>query len=261
MNNRRVQALARWLLTFIDVKRLRSIIYLPRYLSHWNQYSHLTGRRLLLAESYPCLSDWVDSTPFDSHYIFQSAWLSRELSANQPKYRHVDIGSDIRMIVSISAFLEVEFIDYRPLNVTLPSLHCFAGNITSLNYADETLESVSSLHVVEHIGLGRYGDPLNSTGSEQALAELARVVAQGGRLYVSVPVGRETVCFNAHRIFAPDTIIRAVSPLSLISFALVTDAGKFISPANPKLALDQKYGCGMFVFERQANHGVLNTQA
>jgi hypothetical protein len=111
------------------------------------------------------------------------------------------------MIASLSAFIEVDFIDYRPLRVNLPSLHCLAGNITDLKYKDAMLDSVSSLHVVEHVGLRRYGDPLNSSGSEQSLAELARVIAPGGRLYISAPVGRERVCFNAHRVFAPKTII------------------------------------------------------
>jgi SAM-dependent methyltransferase len=125
-----------------------------------------------------------------------------------------------------------------------------AGDITRLDYAAGSLDSVSSLHVVEHVGLGRYGDALDPHGSERALSELARVVAPGGRLYVSVPIGRETVCFNAHRVFDPDTITRAVSPLVMDSFALVTDAGGFIAQARVEQARQQRYGCGLFTFRR-----------
>jgi hypothetical protein len=35
------------------------------------------------------------------------------------------------------------------------------------------------MHVVEHVGLGRYGDALDPKGDARACAELARVLAQG----------------------------------------------------------------------------------
>jgi SAM-dependent methyltransferase len=245
-----LRALARWVLAFVDAKRLGSLALVPRYIAHWRRYERLSGRRLALKDSYPCLSDWVSATPFDPHYFYQSAWLSRQLQGRPASGPHVDLGSDVRMIASLSAFVRIEFVDFRPLEASLTNLRCVAGNITALSYRDASLDSVSCLHVVEHVGLGRYGDPLQADGSEQALSELARVVAPGGRLYLSVPVGRETVCFNAHRVFDPETIKSAVAPLRLVSFALVTDAGAFVSPAPTALASQQAYGCGMFVFER-----------
>ena len=74
------------------------------------------------------------------------------------------------------------FIDYRPLSATLAGLRCEAGNLTGLGLPDASLPSLSCLHVVEHVGLGRYGDPLDIAGSERALAELQRVLAPEGRL-------------------------------------------------------------------------------
>jgi hypothetical protein len=71
--SRIVRAVARLLMSIIDIRRFRSIIYLPRYLSHWLRYQRLSGHRLSLLDSYPCLSDLVSSTPFDAHYFYQSA--------------------------------------------------------------------------------------------------------------------------------------------------------------------------------------------
>ncbi len=34
------------------------------------------------------------------------------------------------------------------------------------------------MHVVEHVGLGRYGDPLDPDGDLKAIAELKRVTAR-----------------------------------------------------------------------------------
>jgi SAM-dependent methyltransferase len=67
-------------------------------------------------------------------------------------------------------------------------------------------DSLSCLHTIEHLGLGRYGDPLDPEGHLKGLAQLKRLVKPGGRLYLSTPIGPERVEFNAHRIFAASTL-------------------------------------------------------
>lgn len=242
--------LKRWIGAVIDLKRFISIFYLPRYVTHWFRFQRQQGTRLSVMRSYPCLSDWVSTTPFDPHYFYQAAWLARALRERMPGGLHVDIGSDVRMIAVLSAFVPTEFADFRPLQATVSGLDCKAANITQLPYATDALESLSCLHVVEHVGLGRYGDPLDSNGSRRALSELARVVRPQGYLYLSVPVGRETVCFNAHRVFDPYTIKSELKALSFVRFSLVTDQGVFIDDADMALAQQQEYGCGMFIFRK-----------
>ena len=60
--------------------------------------------------------------------------------------------------------------------------------------------------MAEHIGLGRYGDPLDPLGTRKAAAELQRVLAPGGQLLFSLPVGRPRVEFNAHRVHDPHEV-------------------------------------------------------
>jgi len=77
--------------------------------------------------------------------------------------------------------------------------------------------SLSSLCVIEHIGLGRYGDPIDAFGSEKAAKELQRVLAPEGNLYLSVPVDSECrVYFNAHRTFTRECVLELFSQLVLI---------------------------------------------
>lgn len=231
---------------------LIGLAYLPRYIANWRLFTRLSnGANLKFVDAYPSLGDWVVSTPFDPHYFYQSAWLAREL-AGAPPLKHMDIGSDVKLIGILSAFIPTEFMDFRPLNATLPGLDCTRGDIVSLPMSDATVMSLSCLHVVEHIGLGRYGDPIDPEGSRKAIGELQRVLAPGGRLFLSVPVGRERICFNSHRVFAPETILSLCGTLTLESFAMVDDAGKFWPHCSPSQAYGLDYGCGMFVLKKPA---------
>jgi hypothetical protein len=244
----RLRTLARsWLLPFFDPRRLAALARVPAFLAEMRRYRATSSETVRLADAYPCLTDRTASTPFDPHYFYQGAWLARRLQAQRPEL-HVDIGSSVMMVSVLSAHVPLVFVDYRPLASELAGIAPVAGNVTRLPFADGALDSVSSLHVIEHVGLGRYGDPIRADGSRQAAHELARVVKPGGRLFLSVPVGRERVCFNAHRVFAPRTIAGWCDGLELRAFALVDDAGRFRenAPLDAAGALD--YGCGMFEF-------------
>ncbi len=50
------------------------------------------------------------------------------------------------------------------------------ANILDLPFKGNSVESLSCMHVVEHIGLGRYGDPMDPEGDIEAIKELKRVV-------------------------------------------------------------------------------------
>jgi SAM-dependent methyltransferase len=135
--------------------------------------------------------------------------------------------------------------DYRPLAADLPGLRSVGADILALPLAESSVRSLSCLHVIEHIGLGRYGDAIDPDGARKAAAELVRILAPRGRLFLSAPVGRERVCFNAHRVFAPESLMALFAPLRLHSFALVDDAGRFRDPARPEEARGLDYGCAM----------------
>lgn len=239
----------RWVELLVPFRQLLGLFYSYRYFKHWRRYQALSKRKLALTDSYPCLTDWVTSTPFDPHYFYQAAWLARRLNISRPAM-HVDVGSDVRMVSVLSAFVAFEFIDFRPLRVSLDGLKCSAGDVTNLNKDADSIISLSCLHVVEHIGLGRYGDPIDPEGSVRAMRELQRVLAPEGRLYLSLPVGHERVCFNAHRVFDPQAVIGAMNNLRLIEFSLVDDAGVFHESVSTDMAAGLEYGCGLFVFEK-----------
>lgn len=242
------RTLRNWGMALSQVLPRPALFYLPRYFRDWRLLSQ-RGGRIPLADTYPCLTDHLPHTPFDPHYFYQAAWLARRLAANIPE-KHVDIGSDIRMINVLSAFVPAEFLDYRPLQVTLSGLTCKADNLLALSRADGSIDSLSCMHVIEHVGLGRYGDPIDPEGSRKAATELKRVLAPGGRLYVSVPVGRERVCFNAHRVFDPDKVEALFPGLRFDTFSFVDDAGAYHETASTQDAAGSEYACGMYMFSK-----------
>jgi hypothetical protein len=58
------------------------------------------------------------------------------------------------------------------------------------------------------------------------------------------------VCFNAHRVFAPATILSWFAQLHLTSFSYLSDDGTLHENASPALVPQLDYGCGFFEFRR-----------
>lgn len=247
----RLRALARhWVVAFMYPRPLMGFLFLPRFFSHYFRYSRMAGsQRIRAVDLQPCLGDWTIHTPFDAHYFYQGAWLARRLRTAGTN-KHVDIGSSTLTMSVLSAHVETTFVDYRPLAVSLPGLTSLAGNILDLSFTDHSLPSVSCLHVIEHIGLGRYGDPLDPLGSVKAALELQRVVGAGGNLFISLPIGRERVCFNAHRVHAPASVLKMFPQMKLIEFSYVDDSGQYLEHKHVENALDFEYGCGLFHFQK-----------
>jgi SAM-dependent methyltransferase len=227
----------------------RSLRGYPRFFRDRRAYTRLSGERLLRHEDNPQLLDWSEASPYDPHYTYQDAWAAREIFQRRPA-RHVDIGSRISFVAGLAAFVPVTFIDLRPLEVAISGLESRRGSILALPYDDESLESVSTLHVAEHIGLGRYGDPLDPDGIAKAAAELQRVLAPGGFLYFSVPVGRPHTAFNAHRVSDPVRVVHLFPSLTLDGFAGVDDDGAFHEDLEPAGLAGCEWGCGFYRFTR-----------
>jgi SAM-dependent methyltransferase len=205
-------------------------------------------------DRFPCLDDRTTKTCFEPHYTYHPAWAARRLAEIRPA-RHIDISSSLPFATLVSAFIPVDFYDYRPAGLQLTGLTSGHADLTQLPFPDQSLPSVSCMHVVEHVGLGRYGDPLDPDGDLKAMAELQRVVAPGGHLLFVVPVGKPRICFNAHRIYSYDHILAAFPELSLSQFALIPDdpaSEGLMVDADPRLVARQRFACGCFHFQRRA---------
>ena len=236
--------------------KIRRAINYIRFIHEFSTFSKLNSVQknrfsLKWRDRYPCLSDNIANIDFDRHYLYHTAWAARILARNRPEY-HVDISSDLRFVTLVSAFVPIRFYDYRLANLNLDNLALKQVDITDLGFSDHSIASLSCMHVVEHIGLGRYGEPLDYDGDLKAIAELNRVLAKEGNLLFVVPIGRPKIVFNAHRIYSYDQVIKYFGSLKLVEFALIADDPNhhgLIRNASKAVVDEQFYACGCFWFK------------
>jgi SAM-dependent methyltransferase len=216
-----------------------------------NENSTIKRFEVRWEDKYPWLHDNTPNTGFDAHYIYHPAWAARILAKTKPDY-HIDISSTLNFSTMVSAFIPVRFYDYRPPILQLDNLQCDFIDLNSLPFETNSISSLSCMHTVEHIGLGRYGDVLDPEGDLKAIKELKRVIKPGGNMLFVTPVGHPKLMFNAHRIYGYSQVIEYFSGFELEDFSLVTDKNEFIVNAPVELANTQNYGCGCFWFRKNA---------
>lgn len=234
-------------------KFLRAVYNTPGFFAECFMYKRLDKTKrfpVRLTGLSPYLQDRTAITNFEPHYTYHPAWAARVVRKISPDV-HVDISSTLSFSAIVSAFLPVKFYDYRPAFLNLDNLVSESADLNHLPFADGSLRSLSCMHVVEHIGLGRYGDKIDPEGDIKAIEELKRVVAPGGSLIFVVPVGKPKLVFNAHRIYSFESVMENFKDFELKEFSLVPDNFRetgMVYNAEASMVKKQDWGCGCFWF-------------
>jgi hypothetical protein len=203
---------------------------------------------------WPILNEDTAQTQFDSHYIYHVAWALRKIRSLAPQV-HVDFASSLSFCTALSAFCKTVFYDFRPADLHLDNLEPRQCDLSAPDFGIGEFASVSCMHVVEHIGLGRYGDKLDDSGDLKAIANLKKTVAPGGDLFFVVPCGAPSIHFNAHRVYSAESILDYFgTEFALQELYFITGHDHQAPLLNPPLdSLRQyAYGCGCFHFKRLA---------
>jgi hypothetical protein len=205
-----------------------------------------------LVDSFPCLFDRFEASGIKPrHYFHQDWWAAKKVFESKVS-EHFDFGSRIDGFVAhCSVFCKVQVFDIRPLPPLNANITFIQSDITRLEHvADSSIRSLSSLHVFEHLGLGRYGDPVGSEMLQNAVNEVTRVLAAGGEFYFSVPIGIQRLEFNGQRVFAVRTVLDMYRDLKLIEFSAIDDRDELHIAADPETFDEAEYSCGLFHFRK-----------
>ena len=235
--------------------------YKSDYISFVNKMGDAKGL-FPISKNMPCLNDKSeDAGSVNSHYFIQDLYVAQKVSQNNPK-KHVDVGSRIDGFVAhVASFREIELIDVRKMESHIPNvIFKQADLMDETKVPKEYCDSVSSLHALEHFGLGRYGDPIDPDGHLKGFNNITKMLKTGGVFYFSVPMGRQRIDFNAHRVFGMPYLLNMVSKdFDIISFSYIDDKGIFhediefsmVSDNHIQSSFDCEYGCAIFVLKKK----------
>lgn len=222
-----------------ETNKAKKLMTEAEYLSDKAQYVKSLDNRFICEDKddYPCLqSKYASNSLFGGNYFIQDIWGARKVLANKPLV-HYDVGSLVSgFIAHLMVFNQnvIQF-DIRPQNSVNTNSDFIRENGGSFNFiqadatnleqiSDCSIESLSALCSVEHFGLGRYGDPIDSLAWEKALKAFQRVLKPGGKLYFSVPIGSVSkICFNAHIVFHPRIIIDVLNEMKLLELSYINN--------------------------------------
>jgi hypothetical protein len=189
---------------------IRAIRDWPRFARERSAFRRMPGADgIPWGRELPILGEWHEPSGALGAYFHQDLAVARWIHQAGPD-RHVDVGSRLDgFIANLAVFREVEVIDIRPQSETVCNVQFHQLDLMADLPAEwiRCTDSLSCLHTIEHFGLGRYGDILDPAGHLKGIQRLQSMVAPGGMLYLSTPVGTERIEFNAHRIFASATML------------------------------------------------------
>jgi len=243
---------------FNPIKTAKAIAGLPFYfndLRKIKKQKQKSNNKWKFGSPYPILDErFASSGAAKGHYFHQDLLIARRIFANQPEI-HVDVGSRVDGFVAhVSSFRQIEVIDIRHPPNELQNIKFIQGDIMKSVQNDliDYCDSLSSLHAVEHFGLGRYNDPINYEGYIIGLNNMYKIIKTGGKFYFSVPIGPQRIEFNGHRIFSLVHILELLeNKYSIDHFSYVDDKGDLyedikLTDENINNNYNCNFGCGIF---------------
>lgn len=199
--------------------------------------------------NYPCLHDKYDNWwTAKWHYFHQDLLVAKEIFKKNPK-KHVDIGSRIDWFVShVAVFREIEVFDIRPIENLVENIVFQQSDLMKLdNKIIDYTDSISSLHAIEHFWLWRYWDPLDINWHIKGLDNIYQILKKWWNFYFSVPIWKQRIEFNAHRIFSIKYLVDYFQwKYDITEFSYVDDAGNLHKNVDIEKWLKNNFNCNFW---------------
>lgn len=156
-----------------------------------------------------------------SHYPETDRWFYDALDKhNIEQKQYLIIGSEEPYYegIAISNHATVTMVEYQRVT----SSHPFLTTMTVEEFEKENYQydGAISISSVEHSGLGRYGDSLDPDGDLKSMKFLHGKLKPDALLFLSVPIGKDQILWNAHRVYGRERF-----PLLIDGFKIIETYG------------------------------------
>ena len=161
--------------------------------------------RWFLLNKMPLLAEKLFHTVI-SERIADYAYVHQNIGLDG-KGRILDVGCHgSKLPIELASLgYEVWGIDVEDYPLEHPNFAFVQGDICQTPFPDDFFDCVTLVSTLEHIGLGRYKDPLYSDGDKKAIDEIHRILNAGGKTIVTVPFGKRAVVYRKevplHRVY------------------------------------------------------------
>lgn len=166
--------------------------------------------------------------------IFERPFVFLNLPPLERNIKVLDVGCSFNTLS-----LEMASMGYKVWGIDLieypfqhPNLEFIKADITAMPLSENFFDVVVAVSVIEHIGIGHYGDPLYESGDHKALKEIYRVSKTGGKFILTVPYGKKMVVENFFRIYDEDELRRLLNDFKIEKILYFARAGKVWSSVS-----------------------------
>lgn len=167
-----------------------------------SQYRFRWRGAVRLLDPFPRLKEWLASSARGLlKQVFEPGMVTTERVIEYPfVFQHLngvdgpilDLGcchSRLPLALASRGF-RVVGMDFNPYPYRHPGLRALRADIMKIPFGEGTFSAVLAVSVIEHIGIGHYGEPEANIGDQVAVREIARILKPGGKALITVPYGQ-----------------------------------------------------------------------
>lgn len=256
---------------FYPLRFITWLKYLPKYFLERKKFlasAKEQGLKINFKNEFPVFPSNKKYVP-NRHYWIQDIWAARYIKVLSKKsiYKNqfsiLDIGSRVEGYVT--TILSDPYIDLHFGDINSPEYFkvisseykpkVFEVNLQNLKKdCLNSFDAISSLHVIEHLGLGRYGDKIDASGHLKVFKDIYKSIKKGTYFLVSFPVSSSPgVQFNAARDCDPNIMFKTIKKAKweVEKLDLINDGWEVLqldtdNPIFPNI----NYGCMLLVLKK-----------
>jgi len=186
------------------------------------------------------------------------SWVFSELPKGKASI--LDIGPGSEFLCSATAArngAEVTCFDVRRFDppFTMQGLDLVTGDLQAYDFKDKKFDAIINVSVIEHIGLGRYGDANSTDGDIKVMQKLARWLKPNGKMLFTIPVGKDAIHSPLHRVYGQQRLPSLLGKYHILKEEYWKKKNNYMwEKASRDIALNESssksyYALGLFVLE------------